>query len=113
MANLTTLRKDIQDYIYLRLGGDMIDVELDPLHYDMCIDKSLERYRQRAQSSVESSYVFLEIVEEQHKNNMVDATKPRSSGVRVNQNVGIASKPQNQAVTAWPNSWSGIPKTVR
>ena len=67
MANLTTLRKDIQDYIYLRLGGDMIDVELDPLHYDMCIDKSLERYRQRAQSSVESSYVFLEIVEEQQE----------------------------------------------
>ena len=67
MADLTTLRKDIQDYIYLRLGGDMVDVELDPAHYDMSIDKSLERYRQRAQSSVESSYVFLTIVADQQE----------------------------------------------
>jgi hypothetical protein len=67
MASLTTLRKDVQDYIYLRLGGDMIDVELDPAHYDMCIDKAVERYRQRAQQSTESSYVFLEIVEEQQE----------------------------------------------
>jgi hypothetical protein len=66
-ANLTTLRKDIQDYIHLRLGGDMVDVELDPAHYDMCIDRSLRRYRQRARNSVESSYLFLNIVEEQQE----------------------------------------------
>lgn len=64
-VDVTTLRKDIQDYIYLRLGGDMIDVELDPAHYDMCISQALRRYRQRAGNSVESSYVFLSIVENQ------------------------------------------------
>mgnify|MGYP003647785490 CR=1 FL=1 len=64
MADLTTLRKDITDYIYFRLGGDMVDVELDPSHYTMCIDQALRKYRQRAGSSVESSYLFLSIIEE-------------------------------------------------
>ena len=67
MADLTTLRKDITDYIYLRLGGSMIDVELDPEHYTMCIDQAVRKYRQRAGSSVESSYLFLSIIEEQQE----------------------------------------------
>lgn len=66
-VDVTTLKNDIRDYIYLRLGGDMVDVELDPGHYDMCINQSLRRYRQRAGNSVESSYVFLEIVENQQE----------------------------------------------
>jgi hypothetical protein len=67
MADLTTLRKDITDYIYLRLGGAMVDVELDPEHYDMCIDQAVRKYRQRAGSSVESSYLFLSILENQQE----------------------------------------------
>jgi len=67
MADLTTLRKDITDYIYLRLGGQMVDVELDPEHYDMCIDQAVRKYRQRAGSSVESSYLFLSILENQQE----------------------------------------------
>ena len=66
-VDITTLRNDIKDYIYLRLGGDMVDVELDPDHYNMCINQSLKRYRQRAANSVESSYVFLEAVENQQE----------------------------------------------
>ena len=66
-VDLTTLRKDIQDYIYFRLAGDMVDVELDPSHYDMCINQSMRKYRQKAQASVESSYVFLPIVAEQQE----------------------------------------------
>ena len=53
-VDITTLRNDIKDYIYLRLGGDMVDVELDPDHYNMCINQSLKRYSQRAANSVES-----------------------------------------------------------
>ena len=66
-TDVTTLKNDIRDYIYFRLGGDMVDVELDPSHYDMVINQSLRRYRQRAGNSVESSYVFLEIVENQQE----------------------------------------------
>ena len=60
-VDVTTLKNDIKDYIYLRLGGDMVDVELDPAHYTNCIDQSLRRYRQRAGNSVESSYIFVNI----------------------------------------------------
>ena len=66
-ADITSLKNDIRDYIYLRLGGDMVDVELDPSHYDMCINQSLRRYRQRAANSVESSYLFLTAVKEQQE----------------------------------------------
>ena len=66
-TDVTTLKNDIKDYIYLRLGGDMIDVELDPAHYTNSTDQALRRYRQRAQNSVESSYLFLTIVAEQQE----------------------------------------------
>jgi hypothetical protein len=66
-VDVTTLKNDIKDYIYLRLGGDMVDVELDPAHYTNCIDQSLRRYRQRAGNSVESSYIFVNIVKEQQE----------------------------------------------
>lgn len=66
-VDVTTLKSDIQQYIYFRLGGDMVDVELDPAHYDMCINQSLRRYRQRAGNSVESSYLFLSLVENQQE----------------------------------------------
>jgi len=66
-TNVTTLKNDIKDYIYLRLGGEMIDVELDPEHYTNSINQAFRRYRQRAQNSVESSYLFLDIVANQQE----------------------------------------------
>lgn len=57
-------RKEITDYIRLRLGDGMVDVELDPAHYKIAIDKAVARYRQRAQNSEEESYAFLELLPE-------------------------------------------------
>jgi hypothetical protein len=57
-------RKEIEDYIRMRLGDGMVDVELDPAHYKMAIDRALIRYRQRAQNSEEESYVFLDLLPE-------------------------------------------------
>ena len=37
----------------LRLGGQMVDVELDPEHYELAIEKSIQKYRQRAENAVE------------------------------------------------------------
>ncbi len=54
-------RKEIADYIRFRLGDGMVDVELDPDHYKVAIDKALARYRQRAGFSQEESYAFLEL----------------------------------------------------
>jgi hypothetical protein len=66
-AQLTTvqsLQNDIIDYIRLRLGYGMIDVEADKEHFDMGIKQALIRYRQRSSNSVEESYAFLDIYPE-------------------------------------------------
>jgi hypothetical protein len=57
MAKRDELIKEIE----LRLGGQMVDVELDPEHYDVAIRKSLEKYRQRSENAVEESYIPLDL----------------------------------------------------
>lgn len=67
IAQLTTvqsLQNDIIDYIRLRLGYGMIDVEADKEHFDMGIKQALIRYRQKSSNSVEESYAFLDIYPE-------------------------------------------------
>ncbi len=58
------LKDDMIKEIELRLGGQMVDVELDPEHYDLAIRKSFEKYRQRSENSVEEAFVKLELVRE-------------------------------------------------
>jgi len=63
-AQLTTvnsLKTDIIDYIRLRLGDQIVDVEADKEHYEMGIKQALIRYRQKSSNSVEESYAFLDI----------------------------------------------------
>jgi hypothetical protein len=55
---------DIIDYVRLRLGYGIIDVEADKEHFDMGIKQALIRYRQRSSNSVEESYAFLDIYPE-------------------------------------------------
>jgi len=64
LTSTSVKRKEIEDYIRLRLGDGMVDVELDPAHYKTAIDKALARYRQRAGNSEEESYAFLELLPE-------------------------------------------------
>jgi hypothetical protein len=52
-------RNAITDYIRLRLGDQMVDVEADKEHYETAINTALMRYRQRAQNATEESYAFL------------------------------------------------------
>jgi hypothetical protein len=58
---LNAKRKEIIDYIRLRLGDGIVDVELDKEHYDLAINQALIKYRQRAQNAEEESYAFLEL----------------------------------------------------
>ncbi len=60
MSKKSELIKEME----LRLGGGMVDVELDPEHYDLSITKSLEKYRQRAENAVEESFIFLPLQED-------------------------------------------------
>jgi hypothetical protein len=59
MSDTTNPRQPIIDYIRTSLGDGMIDIELDPSHYNLAIDKSLLRYRQRSEHAVEESFAFL------------------------------------------------------
>jgi len=57
-------RAAITDYIRMRLGDGIIDVELEQQHYEMAINQALVKYRQRAANSVEESYAFLDLLPE-------------------------------------------------
>ena len=54
-------RKEITDYIRLRLADGIVDVELDKEHYELAISQALIKYRQRASNSQEESYAFLKL----------------------------------------------------
>lgn len=60
MNELTSRAIIIRD-IQLKLGGGIVDLELDPEHYDYAINAALGRYRQRSQNAMEESFVFLDL----------------------------------------------------
>ena len=64
---LATQKQEIYDYVYAMLGGGMVDVELDPVHYETALTKALTRFRQRSDNSVEESYVFLPLTIDQNE----------------------------------------------
>jgi hypothetical protein len=59
-------RSKIIRELELRLGGQMVDVELDPEHYELAIDKALEKYRQRSENAVEEDFHYFDVVEDQN-----------------------------------------------
>ena len=54
-------RQKVIDYCKLMLGDGMVDVELDPAHYNIAIDRALNKFRQRSSNAVEESFGFLMI----------------------------------------------------
>ena len=44
----------------------MVDVELDPIHYETALGKALSKFRQRSDNSVEESYLFMPSIEDQN-----------------------------------------------
>jgi len=67
MSNLATQKQEIYDYVHAMLGGGMIDVELDPVHYETALTKALTKFRQRSDNGVEESYMFLPTVKDQNE----------------------------------------------
>jgi len=57
-------RAEIVDYIRMRLGDGLVDVELEKEHYEMAIKQALIKYRQRSANAVEESYAFLDLLPE-------------------------------------------------
>jgi len=59
MTQLDDAKTQVYEYVKTMLGDGMIDVELDPKHLQIGLDRALSKYRQRGDSSVEESYMFL------------------------------------------------------
>ena len=66
MSNLVTKKQEIFDYVNTFLGGGMVDVELDPIHYETALEKAFSKFRQRSDNSVEESYMFMPTVVDQN-----------------------------------------------
>lgn len=59
MSDVLNERQKVIDYVKAMLGDGMVDVELDPIHYNTAIDRSLAKFRQRSSNSTEESFGFL------------------------------------------------------
>ncbi len=66
MAVNTTMKQQIFDYVNTFLGGGMVDVELDPIHYETALAKAFSRFRQRSDNAVEESYMFMPTIIDQN-----------------------------------------------
>jgi hypothetical protein len=62
MSQLDTSKQAVYDYCKAMLGDGMIDVELDPTHYETALNRSLAVFRQRSDNAVEESYIFLNLL---------------------------------------------------
>jgi hypothetical protein len=58
------VKNDVIKQIRLLLGDGMIDIELDPEHYDLAIDISLDKIRQRSENAVEEDFYTIEFKKE-------------------------------------------------
>ena len=52
MSQIDKAKQEVFDYVRLMLGDGMIDVELDPEHYETALKRSLGVFRQRSDNSV-------------------------------------------------------------
>jgi len=71
-SNSTEERNKVFDYVKQMLGDGMVEVELDPKHYETALDRALVRYRQRSPNAVEESYMFLELIQDQNEYRLPD-----------------------------------------
>ena len=62
MSSNDQVKQEVYDYCKTMLGSGMIDVELDPVHYETALTRALAVFRQRADNAVEESYVFLNLL---------------------------------------------------
>jgi len=60
--SLQELKEGLFKNLSYRLGGGMIDLELDPEHYEAAYKYALQVYRQRAQNSTVETYTLMGLV---------------------------------------------------
>ena len=63
--NLEQLKESMFDNIRFRLGDGIVDLELDPEHYEAAYNIAIKVYRQRAENSVQETYTLLTVQKDQ------------------------------------------------
>jgi hypothetical protein len=67
MSSTDQAKQQVFNYCKTMLGDGMIDVELDPIHYETALNRALAVFRQRSDNAVEESYAFLTLTESQNE----------------------------------------------
>ena len=67
MSNIDNPKQQVFDYCRVMLGDGLVDVELDPVHYETALNRALATFRQRSDNAVEESYAFLTLTESQNE----------------------------------------------
>ena len=67
MSSNDQAKQAVFNYCKTMLGDGMIDVELDPIHYETALNRALAVFRQRSDNVVEESYAFLTLTEAQNE----------------------------------------------
>jgi hypothetical protein len=60
--DLEQIKEGFFENIRLRLGGDIIDLELEPQHYQAAYNYAIKTYRQRAQNATQESYTLMTVI---------------------------------------------------
>ena len=61
--DLIALKNSLFEYVGLTLGSQIVDLELDPSHYEAAYTRTIGTYRQRANNAYEESYSFMKLVD--------------------------------------------------
>jgi hypothetical protein len=62
MSSNDQAKEQVYTYCKAMLGDGMIDIELDPIHYETALGRALATFRQRSDNAVEQSFVFLNLL---------------------------------------------------
>ncbi len=103
--NPEEIKQNIYDFCRTMLGDGMVDVELDPIHYQTALERTMSKFRQRSPNSVEESYVFLTLEKDKNDYKLpeeivnVQSVFRRTLGSRTGGGTGTNFEPFNLAYT--------------
>ena len=103
--NPQEVRQQVYNYCRTMLGDGMVDVELDPIHYETALNRTLSRFRQRSPNAVEESYSFLTLEKDKNDYTLpaeiinVQSVFRRTLGSRTGGGTGTHFEPFNLAYT--------------
>ena len=61
MHQTVSPRQRLLQEVTLYLGGSIVDLELDPAHFEFAMTVAFDRYRQRSGNAIEESFLFLDV----------------------------------------------------